>query len=458
MTFLNSALLWGLGLVSVPIIIHLIRKNKVIEVEWAAMDFLLDIVEEQSKKLQMEDLLLLLLRVGVILFLVLALARPVLQSIGGSAGGNTVLALDDTYSMATVSGTKNRFKRASEAAAAILGKMSGEGGSALVLHRANAKKVISSFSSDEDLMNETVSQLKVSDYHSNGPDGLKACLEILEREKPVSATVYFISDFQRSEWEEPSSEVIDIVKKLREKAEVVFVNAGDSEVDNLSVEEIRSLQDAVKINQTAWFAAKIRNYGQEDVADVQVQFLLNDEVKESISVSVPANQTNSLVFNTQILDAGFHSASIKISADKNQRDNAGHVHFKVHDKLKVLVVQNHLPDQLEDKRSLYWDFALNPFPGASQSEKALFKFSWAATDALTTEDLNDFAFVILDDVQAITNTETVFIEEYVANGGGLLINLGPSVDIDNYNNNLHKNGNGILAWPLMDKAIEEKVK
>ena len=256
MTFLNTGLLWGLALASIPVIIHLIRKNKVIEVEWAAMDFLMDIVEEQKKRFQMEDLLLLLLRVGVILFLVLALARPVIKSALGIGDTNTVLSIDDTYSMATVSGTQNRFNRASEAADAILGKMSGEGGSALVLHRANAKKIISSFSSDGDLMNETVSQLDVSDYHSNGPDGLKACLEILEKEKPASASVYFISDFQKAEWEEPSLEVMDIVKKLREKAEVIFVNAGDTEVDNLSVEEIRSLQDAVKVEETAWFAAK----------------------------------------------------------------------------------------------------------------------------------------------------------------------------------------------------------
>lgn len=458
MTFLNTGLLWGLALASIPVIIHLIRKNKVIEVEWAAMDFLMDIVEEQKKRFQMEDLLLLLLRVGVILFLVLALARPVIKSALGIGDTNTVLSIDDTYSMATVSGTQNRFNRASEAADAILGKMSGEGGSALVLHRANAKKIISSFSSDGDLMNETVSQLDVSDYHSNGPDGLKACLEILEKEKPASASVYFISDFQKAEWEEPSLEVMDIVKKLREKAEVIFVNAGDTEVDNLSVEEIRSLQDAVKVEETAWFAAKIRNHGQEDAGDVQIQFLLDGDIKESISVSVPAEQTTSLVFKTEVEAAGFHSATVQISADNNQRDNAGHVHFKVHDKLQVLVVQNHLPDQLEDKRSLYWDFALNPFPGASQSDKALYKFTWATTDALSTEDLNNYAFVIMDDVQAITTTEASFVEEYVANGGGLLVNLGPSVDIENYNSNLYKEGNGILSWQLMDTAIEEKVK
>ena len=70
--FINPALLAGLGLISIPIIIHLLQKNRVKEMEWAAMQFLLEIVEEQNKKIQLEDLLLLLLRILFFTFLVLA--------------------------------------------------------------------------------------------------------------------------------------------------------------------------------------------------------------------------------------------------------------------------------------------------------------------------------------------------------------------------------------------------
>ena len=55
MSFINPFLLWALPLISVPVIIHLLRKNKVIEIEWAAMDFLMDAVQEQKKRFKMES-------------------------------------------------------------------------------------------------------------------------------------------------------------------------------------------------------------------------------------------------------------------------------------------------------------------------------------------------------------------------------------------------------------------
>ncbi|RMD77932.1 MAG: hypothetical protein D6820_10815, partial [Lentisphaerae bacterium] len=61
MTFLNPFLLSGLALVSVPIIIYLLHRRKIRKLEWAAMEFLLDIVQEQQKRFQLEEWLLLLL-------------------------------------------------------------------------------------------------------------------------------------------------------------------------------------------------------------------------------------------------------------------------------------------------------------------------------------------------------------------------------------------------------------
>ena len=81
MTFLEPGLLAViLPFIALPIIIHFINRMRHTPMDWAAMEFLFDIVEEQKKRFQLEDLLLLLLRIGVILFLVLALARPVINS------------------------------------------------------------------------------------------------------------------------------------------------------------------------------------------------------------------------------------------------------------------------------------------------------------------------------------------------------------------------------------------
>ena len=457
MTFLNTALLWGLGLVSIPVIIHIIRKNKVVELDWAAMEFLFDIVEEQKKRFQMEDLLLLLLRVGLILFLVLALARPVINSsMFGLGGGNTILAVDDTYSMDTRSGTKTRFERATEAAGSVITGMNSNKGGALVLHRANPEKVIGSLSGDLGLMTEAVSNLKVSDFHGNDSAGFKTALDIINKEKPAGTSLFFISDFQKSEWENPSPELIEVVKSLKDKTDIIFVNAGDTELNNLSVKDLQCLQESVKIDETAWFTAKVHNSGPEDNNDVPVYFSVDGTVRETVSISVPAGQSTSVVFKSSVDVEGYHSASVRIGIDANKKDNEAFTHFKAYEKLKVLVLQNFRPATFDEKRALFVDFAMNPYPGASSSENALYKFTWSNVQALSSEDLNQFSFIILDDVRALTSTEVKFLEDYVREGGGLYIAMGPNSDVDNYNRVLHKEGKGIFAWPLMDTAVEEE--
>ena len=66
--FLNpwSMILGGL-LISAPIIIHLINRIRYKRVEWAAMEFLLEAMKRNKRKLILEQLLLLLLRIFLVL-------------------------------------------------------------------------------------------------------------------------------------------------------------------------------------------------------------------------------------------------------------------------------------------------------------------------------------------------------------------------------------------------------
>src|SRR5207248_11783739 len=79
LSFLNPLLLWGIGLTSIPVIIHLLQRRRYRVVRWGAMEFLLLSVKKRSKRLRIEQLLLLLLRCLVILLVVLALCRPTLR-------------------------------------------------------------------------------------------------------------------------------------------------------------------------------------------------------------------------------------------------------------------------------------------------------------------------------------------------------------------------------------------
>src|SRR6516225_7156143 len=118
LTFLNAPILWGLGLASIPLIIHLLFRRSFRRVEWAPMKYLKLTIQRNRRRIQIEQLLLLLLRTAMIVLTVGTIARPVLNStgLGRWFGGDTrtshILVIDDSLSMGLSSGGRMAFDRA----------------------------------------------------------------------------------------------------------------------------------------------------------------------------------------------------------------------------------------------------------------------------------------------------------------------------------------------------------
>ena len=75
-TIAGIALLTGL----IPVLIHFINRRRYRRVPWAAMSFLLAANRRSAKRVRLEQLLLMLARIGVIVLLGLTVARPYLPA------------------------------------------------------------------------------------------------------------------------------------------------------------------------------------------------------------------------------------------------------------------------------------------------------------------------------------------------------------------------------------------
>src|SRR5439155_22697887 len=102
MSFLNPIMLFGLTAISVPIIIHLLNRREFQKVVWAAMRFLRLSVEQNQRRMKIEDLILLALRCLLLALLAVALARPAILSKASDRFGQSkvtgVIILDNSYS------------------------------------------------------------------------------------------------------------------------------------------------------------------------------------------------------------------------------------------------------------------------------------------------------------------------------------------------------------------------
>jgi hypothetical protein len=120
MTFVFPFLLGGLVLIGVPVLIHLIMRQKPKTLPFPAFRFLVQRHRTNLRKLRLRHLLLLALRIGLILLICLALARPKVFNealkLGTDRPVAAVLVFDTSPSMEyTVTSEKGKLTRLDDA-------------------------------------------------------------------------------------------------------------------------------------------------------------------------------------------------------------------------------------------------------------------------------------------------------------------------------------------------------
>lgn len=93
MTFLNSALLFGLGLAVIPLLLHFLMKQKPKKFLFPALKLLQQVQRQSSRRLRLRHILLMLLRMLAVILIVLALARPSVPPASYSLNTREVLTL-----------------------------------------------------------------------------------------------------------------------------------------------------------------------------------------------------------------------------------------------------------------------------------------------------------------------------------------------------------------------------
>jgi len=80
MIFWTPIMLAGLAAVAIPILIHLLNRQRATRMDWGAMRFLLDSLTRRRRRILLEEIILLALRCLAVALVALAMARPFIPS------------------------------------------------------------------------------------------------------------------------------------------------------------------------------------------------------------------------------------------------------------------------------------------------------------------------------------------------------------------------------------------
>ena len=119
MSFFNPFTLFAALGIGLPILAHLLARQKVKRTDWAAMQFLNKNLRVRSREIRLRDVVLLIMRCLAILLLVLAFSRPSWEEsapewLPGESRAGAVIGLDASMSMAHGAEGDSRFERALE--------------------------------------------------------------------------------------------------------------------------------------------------------------------------------------------------------------------------------------------------------------------------------------------------------------------------------------------------------
>src|SRR4051812_20674058 len=206
MSFLNPIMLFGLAAVSVPIIIHLLNRRRFQKVVWAAMKFLKVSVEQNQRRMRIEDMILLALRCLLLALLALALARPAILSNKGDVFGQSkvtgVIILDNSYSMGLTDGTLTRFEKARKAAEQVLDSMPIGSATAVFLASDIVQGVIPEPTFDMNLARKTIREAPLSDRGTDLYPAIEKAVDTLKDRLVVRKEIYLVTDGQANGWKE----------------------------------------------------------------------------------------------------------------------------------------------------------------------------------------------------------------------------------------------------------------
>ena len=157
-------------------------------------------------------------------------------------------------------------------------------------------------------------------------------------------------------------------------------------------------------------------------------------------------------------EPGSHIVEVAIDADGLKADNSVSRAIPVIDTLPVLLIDGDSGREFKSETA-FLDFALRPFTASRGELKDMIAPKVIQPAAFTTEEADANRVVILANVERLGDDQTKVLDEFVKNGGGLLVFPGDKLDSNWYNKILHKNGRGPLPMkigPLNSNPVESE--
>jgi hypothetical protein len=489
---LNSVMLAGLGAVALPLIIHLLNRRRHEVIDWGAMQFL-TISTTRRRRLLIEDVLLMLLRMALIALMVLGLAAPFVEApsmahLGGRPNRDLVFIVDGSYSMGYTGSGSTPRQAAQDWALSFLDELITGDGVALLQAGPQVIPVIAEPTTDLALVRQKLADLPALGGTCDWPAALRQAFRVLSAQgRRPRRDIVILTDGQRQGWSDESSlfrwemlahELRDQGGPARPQVWVVNLDPDrPSDPPNWSLAPLRAGRAVAAVQQEVKFRSALVIHGQ-DTYKPPHRLRLEIDGKPARDLEIPTATRPErgqvpLTFTHRFQTAGTHLVSLIVEPDPppDQRpadyrvkdhlpgDNRQDIALEVLPTLPVLLIDGAAGQSVAKPRARDIDFLVDALAPARDPTPVLRVRVIPISDfepALLERDLDSTTrlpagkprVLVLANIARLTAAQQDAVSRFLADGGGVLVTLGHRADPTFYNEQLFHAGQGWLPARL----------
>jgi hypothetical protein len=445
LSFLAPLFLAGLTALAVPVIIHLINKERREVVPFPSLMFLQRIPYRSVRRQKLRHILLLVLRCLALAIVVMAFARPFVRRdtplrAAGSGARELVVLVDRSYSM----GAGDHWSRAQAAARRAISAL-GPTDRATLIAFDNEAAALTPPTHDAAILNAAIAALQPSSEGTRYAPPLKLASQILAASNLPRREVVLITDFQRRGWAVRD----EIAFPTQTTVTNVDVAAGDTALADAAVADV-SVQRNEGERDRAVIAARLTNTGAAAVENADVTLEINGRVAETKRTTIPARGATQVRFAPIAIPNGTSAGVVRFTATAAPRANSIAADDKYYFTIapdagvSVLLVE---PSAPRANQSLYLSRAL------AIGDRPSFRIDVRKTGGLAPADLEGRSLIIFDEVPPPSGDGATRLHDFLAAGGGVLLIAGDQLPAGAWSGEWSTALPGTIG-PVVDRAGE----
>ena len=481
--FLNPWMLLGGLAIASPILIHLLNKRRFKIVDWAAMDFLFEAEKKNKRRVQLENLILLLLRCLAMLLVAFMLARPffpsgLLGSFAQTRQIERIIVIDDSLSQRVLKDSIPALDEAKESVKKLLEGFAAsnetEDWVSIWLSSDPSQRLIDYKPLTESTLPEilqVVEQIDCSDRVADYSNSLGELDRYLDGQREnVGRAVYVYSDLRQRDWKPLANQDAEaapksIVARIGENSVGTFIVDTGSELDqNLAITDIRP--DGLLVSdKSVSFLVDVTNFGSKTVTNVNVLFQVNDSQADYETIpSLGPGKTTTLVYNyffnrpavTNLLEDDSQESNVRnfriraeidrqslgedLAQDQLIEDSSRFYAARILEGIPVLLVDGD-PSTISERSETHYLQSLDvPGTGLSMTK--------VTVSELESVSLADFQIIFLANVDEASADRIKELTQWVEEGGSLVFMPGNRVRAGTFNDAFYREGTGLSPLRL----------